>query len=273
MLRQVAQETLQQLAALLGWLCIMGLMLHVLARTAQYLYMRALGPTAGTLITGWLGTPVHELGHAIFCPLFGHKIKRLRLWTPFSKDGTAGSVEHAWNRSSIYQNIGNLFIAAGPILLGSALILAGFIFLVPGKSTALAAIRGCSSSLWGPLSEPDCLPAFFNILFYPGSLASPMFWAFLYGSFCIASHMGLSLLDLKGCLWGAAVLAVILLLINVTANLSGFPVWHTYLLRFASSVREMGGILVFAVLMSFANCCLAAVLFAAGKLMGWIGRG
>jgi len=273
MLKQVALATLQQLAALLGWLCVMGLVLHILARTAQYLYMRALGPTAGMLITGWLGTPVHELGHAVFCPLFGHKIKKLRLWAPFSKDGSAGSVEHAWNRKSVYQNVGNLFIAAGPILLGSALILAGFYLLVPGKGAALAAVRSCSPSLWGPLSRPDCLPAFFNLLFYPGSLASPMFWAFLYGSFCIASHMGLSFPDIKGCLWGAAVLAATLLLVNVIAYLSGLSLWHTYILRFAASVREMGGVLVFAALLSFANFCLAAALFSAGKLAGWIGRG
>jgi hypothetical protein len=273
MLKQVTLATLQQLATLLGWLFVMGLVLHILARTAQYLYMRALGPTAGVLITGWLGTPVHELGHAVFCPLFGHKIKKLRLWVPFSKDGSAGSVEHAWNRKSIYQNVGNLFIAAGPILLGSALILAGFYFLVPAKGAALAAIRSCSSSLWGPLARPDCLPAFFTLLFYPGSLASPLFWVFLYGSFCIASHMGLSFPDIKGCLWGAAFLAAVLLGVNTIVYLAGLSEWHTYILRFAASVREMSGILVFAVLMSFANFCLAAVLFAAGKLLGWIGRG
>jgi hypothetical protein len=273
MIKQVTLATGHQLAALLGWLFIAGLLLHILARMSQYLYIRAFGATVGTLLTGWFGTPVHELGHAVFCPVFGHKIKKIRLWTPFSQDGTSGSVEHSWNRKSLYQNIGNLFIAAGPILLGSALIMTGFLLLVPSKSTALGTIRSCASSLWGPQATPDCLSGFLTLLFFPGSLQNPLFWLFLYGSFCIASHMGLSFQDLKGCLWGATVLALVLLIINTVATLAGLHAWHTYLLRLAVSARDMGGILVLALMLSLANLLLALLFFAARKVMGLLGLG
>jgi hypothetical protein len=272
MMKQVLLATAQQFTVLLGWLFVMGLLLHLLARAAQYLYMRALGPTAATWLTGWLGTPVHELGHAVFCPIFGHKIRKIRLWAPFSEDGTSGSVEHAWNRKNLYQNIGNLFIAAGPILLGSALILIGFFLLVPGKGAALGAIRSCTASSWGLIPGPDCLPGLLSLLFFPGSLQNPFFWIFLYGSFCIASHMGLSFQDLKGCLWGAAVLVVVLLVINTAVHMAHLPAFNTYLFRFASAFRETAGILVFAVLLSAANLLFAFCLFTAKRLSGFLGR-
>lgn len=267
MMKQVALATMQQFTVLLGWLFVMGLLLHLLARTAQHLYLRALGPTTATWLTGWLGTPVHELGHAVFCPIFGHKIRKVRLWAPFSKDGTSGSVEHAWNRRNLYHNIGNLFIAAGPILLGSVLILIGFFLIVPGKSAALGVIRNCASSSWGLMPRPDCLPDLLSLLFFPGSLQDPFFWVFLYGSFCIASHMGLSLQDLKGCLWGAAVLVLVLLVVNTAVTMAHLPAINAYLLRFAAAFRETAGILVFAVLLSAANLVLAFCLFAAGRLL------
>jgi len=71
---------------------------------------------------GWLGTIVHELGHAIFCIVFGHKITAMKLFDPDPKTGTLGYVEHSYNSANVYQQVGNFFIGIGPILLGTAII-------------------------------------------------------------------------------------------------------------------------------------------------------
>ena len=45
----------------------------------------------------------------------------MQLFRP-GRDGTLGYVEHAYNRRSLYQSVGNFFIGTGPIWFGSALV-------------------------------------------------------------------------------------------------------------------------------------------------------
>ena len=70
------------------------------------------------LATSIIGTPIHELGHAVMCVLFGHRITAMSLWQPFSNDGNLGYVTHAYRRKNLYHILGNLFIGVGPIFSG-----------------------------------------------------------------------------------------------------------------------------------------------------------
>ena len=85
------------------------------------LFVRMLGGGAGRgvlLATSIIGTPVHEMGHALTCLLFGHAITDMSLWQPSAPDGNLGYVTHTYNRRNPYHILGNLFIGIGPIFSG-----------------------------------------------------------------------------------------------------------------------------------------------------------
>lgn len=63
-----------------------------------------------------IGTPLHELSHAVMALVFGHKIHKIKFFQ-FGQDGRLGYVEHNWNRRSLYQSIGMFFIAIAPMLV------------------------------------------------------------------------------------------------------------------------------------------------------------
>ena len=70
----------------------------------------------------WLGTAIHELGHAIFAVIFGHKITKMALFSPNPSNGSLGYVNHSYNPKNIYHNIGNFFIGIGPVIFGAVIM-------------------------------------------------------------------------------------------------------------------------------------------------------
>ena len=80
-------------------------------------------------ITGWLGTPVHELSHAFFHIIFGHKVTKIDLYSPNDGDDSLGYVEFYYQEKNLYHRIGLFFAGVGPILGGGAVILLLMMFL------------------------------------------------------------------------------------------------------------------------------------------------
>lgn len=99
----------------IGIFIVCGLMIALCEKLVMYFCGR--GGRGIIYATSIIGTPVHEMGHAIMCLIFGHKIIKMRLWSP-SRDGTLGYVEHAYNKKNPYMVLGNLFIGTGPIFSG-----------------------------------------------------------------------------------------------------------------------------------------------------------
>lgn len=106
-------------------------------------------------LTSVLGTPVHELGHAAMCPLFGHKITGMRLWSPRHVDGRYGYVEHSYNKNNPWARLGSIFIGVGPLFSGLAVVVFALWLCFPSlwsdyllHSEALVAAGSLDASLW-----------------------------------------------------------------------------------------------------------------------------
>jgi hypothetical protein len=107
---KVVITTIGHLVWLLSLIFIFGLLLYLLARFTRTTYVKSAGVKLDIIVTGWFGSPVHEIGHALFCILFRHKIVDIKLYKPDPSDGTLGYVLHTYNQDSRYQKIGNFFI-------------------------------------------------------------------------------------------------------------------------------------------------------------------
>ena len=135
-IRDVIIATITQMLILFGPLLAVGFLIAFFEKMSNKMLMKVFSFKAVIYSTGWLGTPIHETGHAIFCLLFGHKIHEFVPFKPERDESggyVLGYVKHSC-KGSIYNNIGYLFIGTGPIILGSIIIALLIRFLLPGGS-------------------------------------------------------------------------------------------------------------------------------------------
>jgi hypothetical protein len=183
-----------------------------------------LGPRAFLLLFGWLGTAVHELSHALFCLLFGHRILELRLFDPGAPDGSLGYVRHAYNRANPYHQLGNLFIAIAPVTVGAALLTVGGIALLggdvhaifPGADGAAGGEPGFAGFGARALGGVRALGA---LLSGGGGVGGWRVAVFCYLVLSIGGFMSMSRPDAVGALPGLAAAALLLFLANLVAVL------------------------------------------------------
>lgn len=288
-IKLVIVTTVSQLIWLLGLLFIFGLVLYVFARLTRLTYVKSVGHRMDVFFTGWIGTPVHELGHAIFCVIFGHRIIEMKLYTPNSTDGTLGYVHHAYNLNSTYQRIGNFFIGVGPIIFGAVVLYAALYYLIPNREvifsdieaqshTLVAGVRGDFSaglaSLWA--TTLTTLSSMFNA----ANFSDYRFWIFLYLAICVSSHMELSPPDIKGATGGLLSLVLFFLFLNLlilgleaTGISAHFGNWWNYikLENYSSGVNKwvgtFGALFVFASIISGLNFVVSYILLSLFNLV------
>lgn len=122
----------------LGAVVVCGLCVSLFRRV--FLAMMGGGVGRGVVLTtSILGTPIHELGHALMCLLFGHTITDMSLWRPSSPDGRLGYVTHAYRPRNLYHVLGNLFIGIGPIFSGLGVLTLAFLLGFPQTFSAYMA--------------------------------------------------------------------------------------------------------------------------------------
>lgn len=249
--------TIEIAVSLFGLMFILGLLLYLFARFSRNTFAKTLGLRAEIFLTAWIGAPVHELGHAVFCLLFGHKITRIRLFTPNSEDGTLGMVEHTFNKRNVYHRIGNFFIGAGPIIFGSVIVLLLLYFLMPGGKQLLNLLQQDSFAIHQTETGiASYLHMVFNgiwtvtkTLFTTENFHNWRFWVFLYITLSIAAHMELSPADLKEMGIGFIFIFLIMFMITLIFNLL-FNHLKNILLYTVPLIAYLNQLLFFALILS-----------------------
>lgn len=209
-----------QIIFTVGIIVVLGLLI-VLCRKA---FCKIVGDNGSKilLITGIIGTPIHELSHALMCLIFGHKITEIKLYQPNSDDGTLGYVKHTFNPKNLYHQIGNFFIGIAPIFGGSGIILLLMYLLVPSVykevTTELQFISLLSTDFLDISTYSGYLDLFFEVIkdiFDFTNFANIFWWIFIILALMISNHMELSSADIKGGLKGFLFIAILLLIVDI----------------------------------------------------------
>jgi len=199
----------------------------ILIALANKLFYKSVSIPWMQYATGIIGTPIHELSHAFFCVLFGHKIIAIKLFQIDETSGCLGFVNHQYNKRNIYQVIGNFFIGIAPIIGGSCVIILLFWLLVPEVfadivTTNTVLLSGQGLADYFKCIETD-LAAFFS------EMSSPLWWLFVFISGFISLHMTLSKADIKSSWLGGIIFLLVLLIVNIIiscANLKYAVIFH-----------------------------------------------
>lgn len=212
-------DTLIETLWLTGAVIVVGLFLEVIQRYTMRNFQSSLG--RGTVLaTGIIGTPVHELSHALFALLFGHRIIAIKLFQRPDQDGIMGYVNHSFNKRNMYQRVGNFFIGIAPILGGVLVIMVLMFFLIPDTFAGYLNILASSldAQAFRDLSIAGMASTYWNLvqtIFSVENFQQASFYLFLFLAICISSHMSLSFADIKGSFDGLVFIFLILLLLNV----------------------------------------------------------
>lgn len=220
-------NALIQFAVLVGSIYLIGFIISLI----NSLFYRIIGESTITChVTGLIGTPIHELSHALFCLIFFHKIEEIKLFQISDEDGTLGYVKHSYNPKNIYQVIGNFFIGTAPIIVGTFVLLLLMRFMVPDLyqeelmniNTFLNNNSAISINGYLDLSI-DVFLTFFS------GFNNVLWWVYLITVLCIALHMNFSKPDFKGSLGSLPLLLILIVIINVVLGYLVKDYYYFYL--------------------------------------------
>ena len=183
-----------------------GLFNAIIERQANT-YIYACFGKLGLWLTSFIGTTVHELGHAFFVILNGQKINKIKLFpkiSDFDNNPQLGYVNYS-HSNTFWGMLSMFFIGIGPILFGPITILVLMKLLIP--STYFVVFDKINEFLSS--GNIEVLRMLFEVIgsFIKGflnveTLTSVRFYIFLYLAGSIACHTTLSLADIKGALRG-----------------------------------------------------------------------
>ena len=263
----IITNLLQQLVFTVGVIFLFGFIIAFCRRT----FCRLLGESGPKILlaTGFIGTPVHELGHALMCILFGHKIVEMKLFDPHNEDGTLGYVQHSYNPKNIYHKIGNFFIGVAPILCGSGVLILLLRLMVPDAfddamgivvDGGVMAINGFDFDILGDFVE--MFWEIVKIVFDFSNADSILWWLFIILALMISSHMELSGADIKGGLGGLGVIVAILAILDVALYFINVEILYTV----TEAMTSFGGLL--AAFLAISAVFALALLAIAGIVVG-----
>ena len=260
------RSTAWQLGMILGPVVAACVVLHLLNRALNVRMARLIG-RARIYLTGWIGTPIHELSHAAMCVVFRHRIDEIKLFSPDS-DGRLGYVRHAYNPKSLFQQIGNFFIGVAPLFGGVAVLLLLLVTVHPG-SVDLFGMQAGELLRGGDLSQGaaalwDRGRAIAQAVFAPEHRGNWRFWLFVYLAFCVSSHLAPSRTDLRGSLLGGFLCLALVFVGNVALSVASIDV--AAVLSGASAVlAPTFALLCFAIVLNVVWLAVVSLVLVAAR--------
>ena len=225
------QTILFLLIGVLPWIAV-ALVMQLLSNSIRKSLAKIFGIQGYIYLTA-PGVMIHEIGHAVFCLIFRHKIVEMKLFSP-EEDGTLGYVNHSYNPNSFYQRIGNFFIGTGPIWFGVAVL--------------------CLIS-WLLLPNEMQISDFFLLNFW-GRWQS---YIWLYLALTISSHITLSPPDLAGSVDGGIAITATALMGFLLLGWCGD--WENEIIEFLKNVFLSSlGIFSFVIILLFIFSVICKVL-------------
>ena len=224
------------------------------------------------LATSIIGTPVHEMGHALMCLLFGHKITDMALWQPASRDGNLGYVSHAYHPRNLYHILGNLFIGIGPIFSGLG-VLAMALWVGFPDTFASYASTASSMATAGEGGMPlllEGLKILPRMVGEIGHSAVPVWGQIiaLLVIFSVAQHISLSPADIKGALTAIPLYLAILLILTAVCGLLGQNAMDTVSAALALFSACLTALFTVVLVSALIQLVIALPVWLIRKLMG-----
>ena len=270
----IFSKTFIDLFRLFGNIIIFGFILYLLSSMTRRIFAKTLGAKTELYITGWIGTPIHELSHALFCIIFNHKISDIKLFT--TKSDTIGYVLHSYDSRSWYQQIGNFFIGVGPIIMGTLIVYFLFLLLAPELKENIFSVKidydksaGILNIIYSGISNifTSILNIFSNIIkniMVSQSYKNIGFWIFIYLSISIASHMELSPADISHALKGMLVIFAVSLIFNtllfIIKIIFNLEIPEYILLFVDKTLNIYSSLLIFSCIISLFNFLISYVI-------------
>ena len=158
--------------------------------SSEILLSKLIGSSATRWIFASIGTPVHELSHALIALLFGFRITEFRPFIFDPSSTTLGFVRYSYDPTNLLQQIGHFFVGIAPVFVPLAIIYLLYRILIPKE-----ALEG-----------------------QPSKLFRPQTFIFLFVVAQIVLHMRCSPADLSGAALGLPFLIAILLLIGLVSE-------------------------------------------------------
>ena len=243
-----------QVVFTIGIIVLFGFLIALCNRTF-YRNMSRLGMPL-CYITGFIGTPVHELAHALMCVIFGHKIVDMKLFQIGDEDGTLGYVSHSYNPKNWYHQIGNFFIGVAPIIVISAVLYLIGDWLVPGMTDKMFALVKSVER------NPDFLTVitklFDIVVIFFSYATAEKWWLFLLIGLFLALHMTLSGADIKNATKGLIFLLIVMLGVNVVLGLVGVGLSDLTAACLSFGIL-LGGVLVMGLILSLVAVIISAL--------------
>jgi len=275
-LLNVFLSTFNQLFILFGPLLVLVVLLNLSAIFTARLSVRFWGRNLFLYGFGWLGCSVHELSHAFFALIFGHKISEIALFEPNSNGESLGHVSHTYNKSSIYQKTGNFFIGISPLLFGGIVLFLCVLLLYrfdvtalstfrisPHVLTDLSLLKQIGLNIWNSLIS-------FSSIVFVGPVA--VWWKsalLIYILYSVGSSMTLSKSDVGSAISGFLWLIIIFLVFNLITLWIG-----NFVIDFLSRiVGYISGFYFLMILSMIANLLFITILFLLNLIKGLFVKG